>query len=105
MQRQARLRHLRHAAAGRRAGPAALSSPLAPGSAPALGPVSPPPHRRMQGLIMEGTGFARFNIKYGCIVFRPFKNEVMDALVTAVNNVSTSNSTSPCSPLSRSTPK
>lgn len=40
-----------------------------------------------QGLLMEGTGMARFKVRYHCIVFRPFKNEVMDAVVTAVTNV------------------
>lgn len=37
---------------------------------------------------MEGTGMARFKVRYHCIVFRPFKNEVMDAVVTAVTNAS-----------------
>mmetsp|Transcript_17187 Transcript_17187/g.47964 ORF Transcript_17187/g.47964 Transcript_17187/m.47964 type:complete len:176 (+) Transcript_17187:247-774(+) len=40
-----------------------------------------------KGLIMEGTGHACFKVDYGCIVFRPFKNEVLDALVTAVTNM------------------
>uniref|UniRef100_A0A061S9A0 DNA-directed RNA polymerase II subunit G n=1 Tax=Tetraselmis sp. GSL018 TaxID=582737 RepID=A0A061S9A0_9CHLO len=44
-------------------------------------------HSVGKGVILEGSGFARFKVNYGCIVFRPFKNEVADALVTAVTNM------------------
>jgi DNA-directed RNA polymerase II subunit RPB7 len=40
-----------------------------------------------QGSIIEGTGLAKFTIKYKAIVFRPFKGEVMDAIVTQVNQM------------------
>jgi len=50
-------------------------------SPPSLAP------RWLQGLIREGTGFARFNVTYSCVVFRPFKGEVLDTVVTQVNKV------------------
>lgn len=40
-----------------------------------------------QGLIREGSGFAKFDVKYACVVFRPFKGEVLDTVVTQVNKV------------------
>lgn len=40
-----------------------------------------------QGLIREGTGFARFDVTYACVVFRPFKGEVLDTVVTQVNKM------------------
>ena len=39
------------------------------------------------GLILPGRGFVRYPIKYKAIVFRPFKGEVVDAVVTQVNKV------------------
>ena len=39
------------------------------------------------GLILPGRGFVRYPIKYKAIVFRPFKGEVVDAIVTQVNKV------------------
>eukprot|EP00123_Amoebidium_parasiticum_P013590 comp22045_c1_seq1/m.32036 comp22045_c1_seq1/g.32036 ORF comp22045_c1_seq1/g.32036 comp22045_c1_seq1/m.32036 type:complete len:176 (-) comp22045_c1_seq1:24-551(-) len=36
------------------------------------------------GKIMETKGLVTFPIKYSAIVFRPFKNEVLDAVVTQV---------------------
>lgn len=39
------------------------------------------------GLIQAGSGFVTYPIKYRAIVFRPFKGEVLDALVTQVNKV------------------
>jgi DNA-directed RNA polymerase II subunit RPB7 len=33
----------------------------------------------------DGTARATFHIKYDCIAFRPFKGEVLDAVVTQVN--------------------
>jgi DNA-directed RNA polymerase II subunit RPB7 len=40
-----------------------------------------------EGRILEGTGLAKFTIKYRAIVFRPFKGEVVDAIVTQVNQM------------------
>jgi DNA-directed RNA polymerase II subunit RPB7 len=39
------------------------------------------------GLIQSGSGFVTYPIKYKAIVFRPFKGEVLDAVVTQVNKV------------------
>ncbi|CAG2179351.1 unnamed protein product, partial [Oppiella nova] len=39
------------------------------------------------GVIQSGTGFVTYAIKYKAIVFRPFKGEVLDAVVTQVNKV------------------
>eukprot|EP01098_Paradermamoeba_levis_P010716 TRINITY_DN4517_c0_g6_i1.p1 TRINITY_DN4517_c0_g6~~TRINITY_DN4517_c0_g6_i1.p1 ORF type:complete len:201 (-),score=40.20 TRINITY_DN4517_c0_g6_i1:333-878(-) len=39
------------------------------------------------GKIQEGTGCVIFKVKYKAIVFRPFRNEVMDAVVTTVNKM------------------
>jgi DNA-directed RNA polymerase II subunit RPB7 len=41
------------------------------------------------GRVQEGTGFASFPVKFKAIVFRPFKGEVVDAVVTQVNKVRT----------------
>jgi DNA-directed RNA polymerase II subunit RPB7 len=40
-----------------------------------------------KGRIIEGTGMATFVVKYRAIVFRPFKGEVVDAIVTQVNQM------------------
>ncbi|KOB71522.1 DNA-directed RNA polymerase II subunit RPB7-like protein [Operophtera brumata] len=37
------------------------------------------------GLIQPGQGFVVYPVKYKAIVFRPFKGEVLDAIVTQVN--------------------
>lgn len=37
------------------------------------------------GRIDEDSGYAHFPVKYLCLVFRPFKNEILLAKVTAVN--------------------
>eukprot|EP00753_Platysulcus_tardus_P018587 PLAT6939.1.p2 GENE.PLAT6939.1~~PLAT6939.1.p2 ORF type:complete len:178 (+),score=64.95 PLAT6939.1:3-536(+) len=37
------------------------------------------------GFIQDATGLALFNVKFKAVLCRPFKNEVMDAVVTAVN--------------------
>jgi DNA-directed RNA polymerase subunit E'/Rpb7 len=43
---------------------------------------------RSQGRIRnDGSGLATFEVKYNCLVFRPFKGEVLDAVVTDVNKV------------------
>lgn len=41
--------------------------------------------RVSQGVIQDTTAFAKFHVKYTCIVFRPFKGEVLDCIVTSVN--------------------
>lgn len=40
-----------------------------------------------KGLIRDGTGFVTFPVKYQCVVFRPFKGEILEAVVTMVNKV------------------
>jgi DNA-directed RNA polymerase II subunit RPB7 len=40
-----------------------------------------------KGMIREGTGSASFNVKYMCLVFRPFRGEVIDCVVSSVNKV------------------
>eukprot|EP00871_Galdieria_phlegrea_P002906 jgi/Galph1/3616/GphlegSOOS_G2247.1 len=37
-----------------------------------------------KGILREGLGFAVFPLKYQALVFRPFKGEVLDAIVTNV---------------------
>ena len=37
------------------------------------------------GLIQPGQGFVVYPVKYKAIVFRPFKHEVLDAVVTQVH--------------------
>uniref|UniRef100_A0A0N4ZFI5 DNA-directed RNA polymerase II subunit RPB7 n=1 Tax=Parastrongyloides trichosuri TaxID=131310 RepID=A0A0N4ZFI5_PARTI len=39
------------------------------------------------GMIQPGRGFVTYFVKYKAIVFRPFKNQVMDAIVTQINKV------------------
>ncbi|KAG8199932.1 DNA-directed RNA polymerase II subunit RPB7, partial [Stegodyphus mimosarum] len=39
------------------------------------------------GFIQPGRGFVVYPVKYKAIVFRPFKGEVLDAVVTQVNKV------------------
>ncbi|KMZ70872.1 DNA-directed RNA polymerase II subunit RPB7 [Zostera marina] len=40
-----------------------------------------------KGEIRKGTGFVTFPVTYQCVVFRPFKGEVLDAVVTMVNKM------------------
>ncbi|CAN6849480.1 unnamed protein product [Brassica oleracea] len=40
-----------------------------------------------KGLIRDGTAFVTFPVKYQCVVFRPFKGEILEAVVTLVNKV------------------
>ena len=40
-----------------------------------------------KGLIRDGTGFVTFPVKYQCVVFRPFKGEILEAVVSMVNKV------------------
>lgn len=39
------------------------------------------------GVIQPSRGFVLYPVKYKAIVFRPFKGEVVDAVVTQVNKV------------------
>jgi len=39
------------------------------------------------GMIQPSRGFVNYPVKYKAIVFRPFKGEVLDAVVTQVNKV------------------
>ena len=39
------------------------------------------------GLIQPGRGYVVFPVEYKAIVFRPFKNEVLDAVVSQVNKI------------------
>ncbi|GMM50649.1 DNA-directed RNA polymerase II subunit [Starmerella bacillaris] len=39
------------------------------------------------GVVQSGQGSATFNVKYHAIVFKPFKGEVVDAIVTNVNKM------------------
>ena len=50
------------------------------------------------GVIQPGRGFVVYPVKYKAIVFRPFKGEVLDAVVTQVNKVGCYKSTSSMSP-------
>jgi len=39
-----------------------------------------------EGVITDdGTARAKFHVKYDCVAFRPFKNQIVDAVVTQVN--------------------
>jgi DNA-directed RNA polymerase II subunit RPB7 len=42
-----------------------------------------------KGIIQDSYGYAIFDIKYKAIVLKPFKGEVVDAVVSGVNKVST----------------
>ena len=44
------------------------------------------------GLIRDGTGFVTFPVKYQCVVFRPFKGEILESVVTMVNKVQSTTS-------------
>ncbi|XP_018012125.1 DNA-directed RNA polymerase II subunit RPB7 [Hyalella azteca] len=39
------------------------------------------------GMVQPGRGFVLYPIKYKAIVFRPFKGEVLDAIVSQVNKI------------------
>ncbi|KAJ3309216.1 DNA-directed RNA polymerase II subunit [Blyttiomyces sp. JEL0837] len=39
------------------------------------------------GVLQTASGFAEFNITYKAIVFKPFKNQVVDGVVTTVNRM------------------
>ncbi|BFG29909.1 hypothetical protein CerSpe_161830 [Prunus speciosa] len=40
-----------------------------------------------KGLIRDGTRFVTFPVKYQCVVFKPFKGEILEAVVTMVNKM------------------
>ncbi|KAL6210472.1 hypothetical protein ACLB2K_015704 [Fragaria x ananassa] len=40
-----------------------------------------------KGLIVNGTGFVSFPVRYQCVVCRPFKGEILEAVVTMVNKM------------------
>ena len=40
-----------------------------------------------KGKVLPGAGLAEFNVKYSAVVLKPFKGEVMDAIVTNVSKV------------------
>jgi DNA-directed RNA polymerase subunit E'/Rpb7 len=40
-----------------------------------------------KGIIQEGTGYAVFPVTFTCIVMRPFKNEIFEAVVTNVTRM------------------
>ena len=40
-----------------------------------------------KGVLQNNTGYAVYKVRYKAIVFKPFKNQVMDAIVMDVNNV------------------
>ena len=44
-------------------------------------------HSQIHGRIKEGMGFVTFPLQYQAIVFRPFKGQVLDAIVTLVNKM------------------
>jgi DNA-directed RNA polymerase II subunit RPB7 len=44
-----------------------------------------------KGVLQSNTGFALYEIEYKAIVFKPFKNQVVDGIVTTVNKVVPSN--------------
>lgn len=39
------------------------------------------------GVIQVGTGMAEYVIKYRCVVFRPFRNQVVDGIITSVSKL------------------
>eukprot|EP01024_Parvocaulis_polyphysoides_P004786 TRINITY_DN11190_c0_g2_i3.p2 TRINITY_DN11190_c0_g2~~TRINITY_DN11190_c0_g2_i3.p2 ORF type:complete len:176 (+),score=8.17 TRINITY_DN11190_c0_g2_i3:58-585(+) len=50
-----------------------------------------------QGKIrMDSTGYATFNIEYECIVFRPYRGEVVDTIVTSVTQMGFFAECGPC---------
>ena len=40
-----------------------------------------------KGLLQSTTGLAQFHIEYSAVVFKPFKNEVVDGIVSTVNKI------------------
>ncbi|RUS13432.1 RNA polymerase Rpb7 [Endogone sp. FLAS-F59071] len=40
-----------------------------------------------KGKVLPGSGLAEFNVKYQAIVFKPYKGEVVDAVVSTVNKL------------------
>jgi hypothetical protein len=73
--------------------PSLLALPQLSSAAPSCarrGPSHQTPRavRAAQGKIRnDGSGLATFDVKYNCLVFRPFKGEALDAVVATVNKV------------------
>ena len=42
-----------------------------------------------EGVIQDTSAFAKFAVTFECVVFRPFKGEVLDCVVTSVNKART----------------
>jgi DNA-directed RNA polymerase II subunit RPB7 len=40
-----------------------------------------------KGVLQTTTGYAEFHIAYKAVVFKPFKNQVLDGIVSTVNKV------------------
>ena len=40
-----------------------------------------------KGVLQSNSGYAQFKIQYKAIVFKPFKNQVVDGIVTTVNKI------------------
>jgi len=40
-----------------------------------------------RGMIQDTTGLVKYTVAYTAIVFRPFRNEILDAIVTSVNSL------------------
>jgi DNA-directed RNA polymerase II subunit RPB7 len=47
----------------------------------------PKPEHISDGVVDPATGFAHYDIKFSAIICRPFKGEVIDAIVTTVNKM------------------
>lgn len=45
-------------------------------------------HQIGKGLVDHLTGFTRFEVEFGAVIYRPFKNEVMDTVVASCTPVS-----------------
>ncbi|KAK8181674.1 DNA-directed RNA polymerase II 19 kDa polypeptide [Phyllosticta capitalensis] len=41
---------------------------------------------KSEGRVMPGTGYIEYNVHFKAIVWRPFKGEIMDGIVTAVHD-------------------
>lgn len=45
-----------------------------------------------KGKVLPGSGLAEFRVKYQAIVFKPYRGEVLDAVISTVNKVSSTGS-------------
>ncbi|CAI7759634.1 unnamed protein product [Closterium sp. NIES-53] len=39
------------------------------------------------GIVRDDTGYVTFPVRYQCVVFRPFKGEILEGVVTTVNKL------------------